>query len=451
MPLVPFEHFMLANDRPGHPMSFFVRLTFDGQFDRNLLNAALKTAFALHPLLNSLLQGTAKDATSRIAWVAACHEPPQIDWHDLQTSIRFVGGPEIDLRSECGVRIWVREAAPTTRLFLQIHHCCCDGLGAVTFIDTLLRAYHLLYTTTSTAPLEKIFDIALLREREMPISSWQTLKMAWRERLRVARFFNERPVPLATRSIPSADNSGCEPFPPLQTFTFGAAETRQIQIAAKRQGVTVNALMLRDLFLAIDDWNRSISPDHRGRGIRVCMPVNLRRAHDYRMPAANVVTMAFMDRRPEELTDPECLLRHLYAETERTKDLRGSMPFASALKLLGLFPGGINRWSGRDMCHASTVMSNLGVPCARSPLLGPDRRLVAGGVVLKSIEVALPLFPFTHAAFLALNYGRELTLTVSHDPQWLDEADGREMLDRFVHRMKASLAGATPVSPRSCS
>ena len=32
LPLTPFEHYMLADDRPEYPMSYFLRLTFSGTF-----------------------------------------------------------------------------------------------------------------------------------------------------------------------------------------------------------------------------------------------------------------------------------------------------------------------------------------------------------------------------------------------------------------------------------
>ena len=130
LPLAPFEHFMLADDCPDYPMSFFVHLKFHGRFERPQLNAALKTALARHPLLNSWIRGTAQDATSRITWIEADSPPPTIDWNDADVPIRFAAGRWIDLRSETGIRLWLRETEITTTLVLQIHHCCCDGIGA---------------------------------------------------------------------------------------------------------------------------------------------------------------------------------------------------------------------------------------------------------------------------------------------------------------------------------
>ena len=42
LPLVPFEHYMLADDRADYPMTFFMRLHFRGRFDRGRLDNALR-------------------------------------------------------------------------------------------------------------------------------------------------------------------------------------------------------------------------------------------------------------------------------------------------------------------------------------------------------------------------------------------------------------------------
>ena len=265
------------------------------------------------------------------------------------------------------------------------------------------------------------------------------MKTAWHAIFRISRFVKNHPVPLATPRALPADNSGADQVPRFQTFTFSEADTEQIRIAAKRQGVSLNDLLLRDLFLILDQWNRRHSADHRSRTIRVCMPVNLRRSTDYRMPAANVVSLSFVDRDAKQLADPIRLLGSLHAQTEQTKRVRTSLAFVPALKLLGMFPGRLHARMQRTHFQASAALSNLGILLARSPLLGRDRRAVSGGLILESIEPFMPLRPLTHAAFAASNYGRKLSLTISHDPRWIDAGDSRELLDSFGRQLKASL------------
>ncbi len=443
MPLAPFEHFMLAEDGPDHPVGFFVQMKFQGRFDRPQLNAALKQTLALHPLLNSRIHGSVKDATSRITWIESTSPMLTIDWNDAAIPIRFAAGSWLDLRSETGIRLWLREAENSTTLMLQVHHCCCDGLGASSFIQTLLLAYHLLHTSASTSVLEEMFDPQRLRERDRSCSSWQQImQTAWHAIFRLGRYFKNQPVPLATPRALPADNSGGDQLPRFQTFTFDAADTKRIRATAKRLGASLNDLLLRDLFLILDQWNRRHSSDHRSRNIRVCMPVNVRRSTDSHMSAANVISLSFLDREATQIADPIRLLSKLHEQNEQTIRARKSLAFVPALKLLGMFPGRLHARMQQTNCLASAVLSNLGVLCAGSPLLGRDRRMVSGGVILESIEVVLQLRPLTHVAFVASNYGGKLNLTISHDPRWLDDADGRELLESFVRQLKASLSSA---------
>ncbi len=441
LPMSPIEHFMLADDCPEHPMSFFIQMKFQGRFDRPQLTAALNKALTLHPLLNSWIRGSAKDATSRITWIKADSPPPTIDWNDADIPMRFANGPWLDLTCETGLRLWLRESENTSTLMLQIHHCCCDGLGAVNFVQTLLTAYQRLYASESMSTLEAKFDPRLLCDRDLSCSTWRRiLKTSWHAIFRISRHFKTRPVPLATpRPLPS-DHSGEDQFPRFQTLTFDAADTKQLRATAKRLGVSLNDLLLRDLFLILDDWNRRHSADHRSQTIRICMPVNLRRSTDHRMPAANVLSLSFLDQDAKQLADPRRLLEDVHVQTTQTTRLAKSLAFVPVLRLLGMIPGQLHARARRTHCQSSAVLSNLGVLGAGSPLLGVDRRMRSGGLTLESIEAVLPLRPFTHAAIVALNYGGKLSLTISHDPRWLDANDSRELLESFVRQLKDTFA-----------
>ena len=57
IPTTPFEHYMAADDRPSFPMAPVVRLTFDGECDRERLTRAARTALAL-PRLAPALTGS---------------------------------------------------------------------------------------------------------------------------------------------------------------------------------------------------------------------------------------------------------------------------------------------------------------------------------------------------------------------------------------------------------
>ncbi|MBI1314354.1 hypothetical protein GC176_23915 [bacterium] len=443
LPLTPFEHFMLAGDCPENPMSFFLRIRIQGRIDRQHLDESLETALKLHPLLHARIHGYAGDATSHICWIDADMPIPVIDWNDVSVPVRFAGGRWIDLQSESGLRLWVRETGSITTLLMQVHHCCCDGLGASQFVQTLFTAYHLLRTSGSVSALVDRFDVRLLRERDLSCSSWSRVLMTARHAIpRVARFSKGRPMPLATLRDQPLDDFCDDMLPPFQTFTFDITETNQISTTARRLGVSLNDLLLRDLFLVLDEWNRCHTQDGRCQPIRICMPVNVRRSSDNRMPAANVISLSFVDQEPHDLADAVRLLASVHAQTSRTRRLRSFLAFVPALKLLGMFPGRLHARAQRTHCLSTAVLSNIGVLCAGSPLLGPDRRMTAGGLLLESVEAVLPLRPLTHVALVVSKYARKLTLTISHNPRWINAAESHELLNRFVRQLRRSASAA---------
>lgn len=444
LPFTPFEHFMLADDTPDHPMTFFVRLQFRGIFNRPHFQTALSLALEQHPLLNSLIRGSAADRTSDIAWVTCLDPMPAVDWADADTPLTFSRRRWIDLRSERGIRLWIRDskADETTQLILQIHHSCCDGIGANTFISTLLTAYHKLDSGTHSAAIERSFQPELLRMRDQSCSSWaQLARTAWRAIFRTPRFFKGKPIPLAACRKATRENMHDEKLPEFETFTFSREETESLRLAAKEREVSVNDLLSRDLFLALDDWNRTHSPNHESRPIRICMPVNLRRSGDRYMPAANRISLSFLDRGPEHFAAPDTLLKSLQKQTEETKKSRKILAFVPALKLIGMLPGRMSARMNQGRCLATAAISNLGVLNSPSQEKGRSGPTVAGNMTLESIEALLPLHPQTHVAFVILSYCDRLSITLSRDPRWIDEDEGRELLTNYVRVHRSSIAG----------
>lgn len=434
---------MLADDTPDHPMTFLVRLKFRGIFDRVYFQTALRVALEQHPLLNSLIVGSAANRTSDIAWVQCLDPMPVADWADAAVPLTFSRHRWIDLKSERGIRAWIREskADEATQLILQIQHSCCDGIGANSFISTLLAAYHQLDSGTRDAAIERSLQPELLRLRDQSCSSWRQLaRTAWRAIFKTPRFFKGKPIPLAACRKATREDIHKEKLPEFETFTFSREETELLRLAAKDKDVSVNDLLQRDLFLTLDGWNRTHSTNHESRPIRICMPVNLRRSGDRYMPAANRISLSFLDRGPEQFAVPDALLKSLQKQTEETRKSRRILAFVPALKLIGMLPGRMSARMKQGRCLATAAISNLGVLSSPSQEKGRSGATVAGNMTLESIEALLPLHPQTHVAFVILSYCDRLSITLSRDPRWIDESEGRELVTNYVHVLRSSIA-----------
>src|ERR1700722_10069442 len=111
LPLVAFEHYMLADDRLAYPMSFYFRSTFTGRIDRRRFHEALRAALTQHPLLHAHIRGSAEGETSGLAWLDASDLELLVSWNLENSPVLFPKGQRIDLRRETGIRLWAHEGS----------------------------------------------------------------------------------------------------------------------------------------------------------------------------------------------------------------------------------------------------------------------------------------------------------------------------------------------------
>jgi hypothetical protein len=437
LPLVPFEHYMLADDRADYPMTFFLRLHFQGRFDRARFEAAVKSALYWHPLLAARVEGHVKARTASLFWLDAAGSDPNVFWHPAGTRLEC-SQLYIDLFREPGLRLRFFESDDTTELLAQFHHSCCDGLGALQFVETLLEHYDLPGPRQPPPGWESRHTVR--HQVGSPRgSAWGELPYWLGTGVsRIRRYLQVKPAPLAVAQEESGDGGVAKiSWPALCSHQFDESETMRLRLAAKTRSVASNTLLVRDLFLALHDWNQSCGGDGSERALRVVMPVNLRDGlRD--LPAFNAVSLAFIDRCPRELADAELLLTGINREIGVAKDLRRGLAFLPALRILGKFPHGMCGRLRDDRCLGSAVFSNLGVVLAGTRLPGAGGFVQTGNLVLTKFEAAPPVRPGTLASFAASIYCGALTITLCYDAHRLTADAGRAILDLFVRRVRSS-------------
>ena len=65
--------------------------------------------------------------------------------------MRVIG---LDIGSRTGLRVWVRQGDGASRIVMQFHHACCDGIGAYRFLGDLLAAYGARTATAGDVQIE---------------------------------------------------------------------------------------------------------------------------------------------------------------------------------------------------------------------------------------------------------------------------------------------------------
>ena len=434
LPLEPMEQYQLSDDRPTQPSTYYLRLGLEGQFDRRTLEQAVRAAAARHPMLTAVVQGKGR----RTRWVAAEDQHPEVHWDgDLERDVARTTAP-IDLRSQIGLRVWVCEAEGRTRLWLVLHHACCDGMGAVQFAEDLLAVY--AAALEGGTPKLRPLRAERLRDRGIYAGSRLTQWLRWPfEVLCIAgsaEYFLQRPVPLALPDAEAADGSDPSPRLAAPRHRFTADETEALLSAARQQGATLNDVLLRDLFLAAQDWIDRHRAEEKTGQVRIMVPVNLRTRLHAEMPAANCVCMINVDRRVYRWKDLGKMLRRVSWEMGLIKRWRLGITMLRIIQLVRMITGSLKVLLPVDRCLASCVLSNLGMPLRDSPLADADGCIRVGNVELVEVELLPPIRPLTSASFGAASLGGRLTISLLADERVLGPEGGEELLGLYAWRLR---------------
>ncbi|MBN2474974.1 MAG: hypothetical protein JXB62_10230 [Pirellulales bacterium] len=446
LPLAPFERYMLADDRPGYPMTFVLRLQMAGRVRRSPFEAALEESLARHPLLCAFVDHSRRRSP---CWVSAGGNRPHVDWAAAAAPLRYPKCERIDLASEVGLRIWVRQAADTAQITCQFHHSCCDALGGLAFVGDLLAAYGMRTAAADRKPEFGTLDPRRLLSRGRIAartgSPMARVHSLWGTLCEAARWFAYRPVPLWSPTPAEPFQTTAPPVLEIHTRTLDPVESTRLHAAAKQRGATVNDVLLRDLFLAVNAWNERPGAERQRSRIRISMPVNLRGPEDDQTPAANMVTMSFLTRASRECGNRDSLLEGIRRETDWIKRSCRGRHFLRTLRMIFVLFGGLPRCVVGDRCLVTAVLSNLGDVshsfAARFPLA--SGRMVAGDLVLEGVAGVPPIRPYTSASLMVSTYCDATTVALRWDGRRLSAGDAREFVDRYTARLRETLHRAT--------
>ncbi len=438
-PLTCLEEYMLCDDRPSHPMTGILRLRFSGSLNRAAWEAAVALTVQRHVLLRSTV---ARGRWRRLRWVEHPGWCPTVVWDSAVNRYGLPSMVGIDLRQEPGLRVWVVAGREGDEAVFQVHHACSDGLGVVRMAEDLLLGYAQQLGTREAGSALPTIDDRGLRQRGAPgLSVWSLLTTAHHQAVGLLgawEFLSRSPVPLVPSSAALDETVPPSAFPCALTHTLDPDETRRLFEAAKSLGVTVNDLLVRDMFLAVAAWRTARDWGSGEDWLRFAVPVNLRRAEEERMPAANSVSLVFLDRRPADCADPERLLDGVRRQMQVIKRHRLGYTFVLSLGLARLLPGGMSSRTRAGKCQISGVFSNFGVVLARVPLPRRDGRLVCGNVVLEAADFVIPRRPHVDAAFSVCTYAGRLHVLLHADPRVVSEEAGRQLLLSFVQGVRRS-------------
>ena len=453
LPLTSFEKYMLADDRPDYPMTFSLHLDFSGEFRRPHFEASLEDALSRHPLLCAVVRDLPK--TGRV-WMPAEGAMPPIDWNVPTIPLTCPRGEAIDLQRETGLRIWVRQGSGAARMTVQFHHACCDGLHAFRFVGDTLAAYAARISPgASRTPLPAFDPASLLRRGQHVRKLFQSKGRLWGTWITVRetiRWLICQPAPLSA-SVSGVEGPGDNqsddegavatsplPFPRICSHTLDVSQTQRFRAAAVKRGVTVNDLLVCDMFRTLQQWNAQHSRKNADRHLRINMPVLMQQRPEGHVSAANTLSYTFLTRRASECGDRGRLLESIRGQTDLIKRYDMGTLFLDGLATVQRIPGLLPLLLGGRRCLATVVLSNVGNPIRQFPrgLLGESGKAVAGDMTLEGVAGSPPIRRQTRAAFGIIHYAGMLTISALCDPRHFTPHDARQLLAMYTAQIEAT-------------
>ena len=433
--LTPFEEYMLLDSHPAYPMSCFVLLRFRGECHQQTFRESVVTALLRHPLLACSVE--------EIKPGVFCWKPndnPNVLMFaenkgktDTFTPPFPVHG--IDLFHEPAIKLTVW-TADDTFLFLEVHHSATDAAGAFLFLEDLFTEYAVrcgsLPQSASCRPLDpnlleqrgkygRTFGTAI---RTLPQQFWG-LTRAW-------MFLMNRPLPLVPVTPNLQRQEPAKDFPTFLFKEFDQADTQRIRTRAKEQGVTLNDLFLHATFLAMADCRRrwNVPLEHSSGQLRLAVPTDLRTPNVTEIPAANIVSMVFLDRKPKNIRNDDAFLRGIHREMAHIKHCNLGLAFIHGLTIYKNLFGDYHKMIDQNRCWTTGTVSNLGRLFDKTPFpVTADGRFRIGDMELLNIYATPPIRPQSVFGASASTYAGRLTLTFLYDTEALTRRQAEELLD----------------------
>jgi NRPS condensation-like uncharacterized protein len=443
-PMVSFEHYMLADDRPTHSMAVQMRFHFKGLFDRQKFQQALDNVLDRHPIFQMRLQGNANQKTSDIRWVKVTTKTfPYLSWLSLTDPITHPKSPfHFDLTDEIGLRIWIRDNAeniaqnePKTELLTQFHHSVCDGIGMLEFMEDLLIHYGL--ECGLQMPTPRRIDQNLFSKRGnfwLEKSDWKTRLM--KDIKRAFNFFRSLAAPLATPSKQEGRLSEIADLFASERSVLSEEILMNIRAAARSANGSVNDILLYQLFKTLSSWNKNLGQYFLKT--RIALAVSLRLKQDAEQSAVNIVSMVFLDKSHRDVESSQKLLQSIIEETTDIKTNRMGLTLPRVMSFFGKIPYAIKFFMNMPLCSATAVLTNLGSTLSKSPLLNANGKIELGSITLESYELLPPVRPKTSASFAVNYYAGKLNLTLRYDSTRLTKTTARRLLDSYVERLETA-------------
>jgi len=346
--------------RPNEPDSIQFEVRAPGRLDAERLASAVAHALRLHPMARAR-QAPWSPLRLQYTWEITDTvgiEPLALvecqDDEALASVRERLQGLFVPLEESPPLRMLLVRHPAGDLVMLHASHTATDGIGALRFLRSVLRAY-------AGAPdvLPAVDPLAVRQLRPLLAARGpQEQRARWEALMRSqAEAWTAPPARIAEHGARAAPGYG---------FVHARLSAEELaRLEGRRQlGATLNDVLLAALHLTLDRWNQSHG--QRPHRISTYVPTNLRPAHWRLEVVANLSLSATVSSFPEERSEPRALLASLVRQTRRIKETGEAAALAELLGPAPLVPlfwkqalPGMMALTGERFLPTA-VLSNLG-------------------------------------------------------------------------------------------
>jgi len=424
------ERYHLCDDTDQNPNVIGCELTVSGEVDPDIATLALRDTARRHPLICARL----KDGKHWVYDLATDIE--RLAWHGIAED------PQEDLRridpiDQFAARFLMLRRDNLTVLSFRTHHALMDGGGGLQLVADWLATYHRISSGTTKPASRKTNPEILPQRNNLRLLNRRFLSKLWIQpiaMLGATKFLFRRVSGIDAGSDSTADNLPPNDFHVI-TQTISSESVAELRAAANSTEATVNDLILRAVFLSLHEF-RQLQENHQpDEWLRLVIPISIRDFADRRLPAANRATLVQLDRTDRDFADPAGLLWGINYELGNIRNWNLEKTFLLVMRCLSVIPGFLSRSAKKDVCRATSVVTNLGAPFERLKLERIDGKLRSGGLIIEDVGLIVPLRKHTPIGLAVIRYAGQLKLCLHYDPVQLNEKHARQVLQMVNLRL----------------
>ncbi|MDO4575795.1 MAG: hypothetical protein Q4D98_11340 [Planctomycetia bacterium] len=459
---------MYLDSSAGYPMDCYIRLRFRGGFSHVDLERALALALRQHPLMYARSEQTGKNRYAwRIPEASGVVSGPEVSTiHGVRVFWekgvcrgdfpRSMNAP-LNLAEEPPLRLAVVEESDQagevvrTDITFKLHHAAADAIGSIRFLMDFLVDY----AKRAGVVCDDWKHLSPLSPEGLKTRGWcgrgvlEWLRLLGIAGIRLRRclvFVFRRILPLAKRPEVETTRQVDARYPAILFHLWGAEETASMLRTCRGQDFTMNDVLLQAGFLALRDWRKE-HPDDAFDGLeapfRIAVPTNLRNARAGLFPAANMVSMVFLDRKIAEIDDSRLFLERIHREMNDVKRLELGFLLVQGIAVVKRMLGSLDAILGFSECWTSLVISNIGPVFSprKFPFPRTDKgELCIHDTVLEEVESASPIRPLTSVALCVSTYAGRTGITLHYDSRTISAALAQDFMDRVLSYVRVLLA-----------